>query len=74
MIVTTRRADIEGNITEITTDTPSSVEVTRSAKGTYQFSVKIYCGTEPRDIAFAANEAHRITTMLEMLYEGRLSS
>lgn len=47
-------------------ETPSSVEVTRNAKGDYQWSIKVYCevGME----TFAAEKAVRVDDLLRQQY------
>ena len=70
METTERTVRADGSFTEVTTTTPCSVEVTRSAKGLYQWSIKLYA--DPETMIQAANEIKRVDALLRTQYAGEL--
>lgn len=56
--------DESGSYNEVTTDTPCSIEVTRNAKGDYQWSIKTYCGQETYDLLVAVDQLQEVDRKL----------
>lgn len=75
MITTRITTSDRGDFTETTEGAqPSSIEMSRTAKGLWQPSIKIYAGSSPEEMTAALNEIKRLTDMVEAMYEGKLTT
>ena len=53
---------------------PSSIEMSRTAKGLWQPSIKVYSGSSPEEMSAALAEIKRLTADLEATYGDRLTT
>lgn len=70
METTTRTVSPDGSFVETLNNTPCSIDLTRSAKGTYNWAIKLY--TAPDGLAAAAEEIKRVDALLREQYAGEL--